>query len=68
MPSDSIVHHMEVLCIGRLDIKACEGGNAAVKGHQHWVNRVLQPGAKTQKGLEQQSSGAGNDHMMSVTE
>lgn len=68
MPSDSIVHHLEVLCIGRLDVKACEGSNAVVEGHQHWVNGILQPGTKTQQGLEQQSSDAGNDRMMSVTE
>lgn len=52
VPSDSIVHHLQVLCVGRLDIEACEGSDAMVKGHQHRVDGVLQPGAKTSQRLE----------------
>ena len=52
VPSNSIVHHLEILCVGRLDIKAREGSNAMVKGHQHWVNSVLQPGTKTHHKLK----------------
>jgi hypothetical protein len=48
--SDPVVHHLEILCMGRLDIKACDDSNAVVKGPQYWVNGVLQPGTKTQIG------------------
>jgi len=42
--ANSIIHHLEILCIGRLDIKACEGTNTMVKGHQQGIDGVLQPG------------------------